>query len=204
FFSHISTLLRLAEINIQDITAFAAATGPGSFTGLRVGLAAIKGLADSLDKPCFGVDSLDLFALASGLDGAHFALIDAGRGEVYCGFREIASGDIISRSINDQVGEPTVVLRAMAQFLMRSILIVIGDGVDRYQEQVSDFISKLQIRSGELSESQRVQRAVFFKRPLSVSDALVQRAHWLIKKKQASPIRPHYIKQSDAEIKWKR
>jgi len=199
-FSQISTLLRLAELDIQDISAFAAATGPGSFTGLRVGLAAVKGLADSLDKPCVGIDSLDLFALATGIDGAHLVLIDAGRGEVYCGFREIAAGDIIKRSNNDLVGKPNSVMREMARYLMQPILIIAGDGEVK-KEEALDFISQLQIAGEAIS---RVTRFVFFKRPLTISDALVQRALFLIENKQASPIRPHYIRQSDAEIKWKR
>src|SRR5262245_4218352 len=61
-FSQIATLLQLARINIRDVDAFTVASGPGSFTGLRVGLAAVKGLADSLNKPCLGVNSLDLLA----------------------------------------------------------------------------------------------------------------------------------------------
>src|SRR5262249_14859036 len=66
-FSQISTLLQLVDIKVEEIGAFAVGAGPGSFTGLRVGLAAVKGLADSLNKPCLGVDSLDLHALASGV-----------------------------------------------------------------------------------------------------------------------------------------
>src|SRR5262245_15347542 len=81
-FSQISILLQLADVKVEEIGAFAVATGPGSFTGLRVGLAAVKGLADSLDKPCLGVDSLDLHALASGFDGAHLVTFCAGRGAV--------------------------------------------------------------------------------------------------------------------------
>src|SRR5882672_10311241 len=76
-FSQISILLQLADIKVDDISAFAVGAGPGSFTGLRVGLAAVKGLADSLNKPCLGVDSLDLHALASGIDGAHLVMLCA-------------------------------------------------------------------------------------------------------------------------------
>ncbi|MGH9878827.1 MAG: tRNA (adenosine(37)-N6)-threonylcarbamoyltransferase complex dimerization subunit type 1 TsaB [Nitrososphaerales archaeon] len=199
-FSQISTLLQLAEIKIQDISAFAVATGPGSFTGLRVGLAATKGLADSLGKACLGVDSLDLQALASGLDGAHLVMIDAGRGEVYSGFRETASGEIIDRSVNDKVGEPASVLRTMIQYLRRPRLIITGDGGYKYKEKVFDFINKSQITDESIHETQRL---VLLKQSLSISAVLARRGAYLIGKNQPSPVRPHYIRQSDAEIKWR-
>src|SRR5262249_41487798 len=98
------------------------------------------------------------------------------------------------------VGKPNSVMREMARYLMQPILIIAGDGEVK-KEEALDFISQLQIAGEAIS---RVTRFVFFKRPLTISDALVQRALFLIENKQASPIRPHYIRQSDAEIKWKR
>src|SRR5262245_50055788 len=148
-FSQISTLLQLASIKIEEISAFAAGAGPGSFTGLRVGLAAVKGLADSLNRPCLGVDSIDLHALASGIDGAHLVMLSAGRGEVYCGFREVISGNIVDRPpIGDRVGEPLSVLRATPECLRRSPLIVVGDGGYKYKEEISGFINQLRLDVG--------------------------------------------------------
>src|SRR5215475_9067316 len=144
-FSQISTLLQLAEIKVEEIGAFAVGVGPGSFTGLRVGLAAVKGLADSLNRPCLGVDSLDLHALASGIDGAHLVMLCAGRGEIYCGFRDVASGDIVDRSIGDKVGKPSTVLRASTDYLRRSPLIVVGDGGYKYKEDVSNIIGQVRM-----------------------------------------------------------
>jgi len=199
----ILTLLRLAEIKIQDVSAFAAVTGPGSFTGLRVGLAAVKGLADSLNKPCLGVDSLDLLALVSGLDGAHLVMIGAGRGEVYCGFRNVVSGDIVNGSRHDKVGNPVSVLRAMTQCLRQPRLIIIRDARDiecKYEEEVFDFISQLQVDG---VEDLNPQRTIFLKPAPNTSAVLAQRAAFLMKKNQTAPVAPHYIRQSDAEIKWK-
>src|SRR5215475_14335626 len=138
-FSQISTLLQLASIKIEEISAFAAGAGPGSFTGLRVGLAAVKGLADSLNRPCLGIDSIDLHALASGIDGSHLVMLTAGRGEVYCGLREVASGNIVDRSTGDRVGEPLSVLRATfatSERQQRSPLIIVGDGGYKYKEEI--------------------------------------------------------------------
>jgi tRNA threonylcarbamoyladenosine biosynthesis protein TsaB len=198
-FSQIGVLLELANIKVEDISAFAVGTGPGSFTGLRVGLAAVKGLADSLNKPCLGIDSLDLHALASGIDGAHLVLLCAGRGEVYCGFRDVASENIVDRPIGDRVGEPLSVLRAQegtAECLRQSRLIVVGDGGDTYKEEVYNFIR--QTRMDGAAEP------IFLKPDLNISSALARRAALLMKENKTAPATPHYIRQSDAEIEWRR
>ena len=76
----------------NDIEGFAVASGPGSFTGLRVGLAAIKGLAEILGKPIATVSTLEAVAHGSGCEGKVTAVLDAGRGEVYAGEYEISLG----------------------------------------------------------------------------------------------------------------
>jgi tRNA threonylcarbamoyladenosine biosynthesis protein TsaB len=195
-FSQISTLLHIADIKIEEISAFAVNIGPGSFTGLRVGLAAVKGLADSLNRPCLGVDSLDLHALASGIDGAHLVMLCAGRGHVYCGFRDVASGDLVGRPLNDKVGEPSSVLRAMAEYLRRSPLIIVGDGGYKYKDEVSDLINQLRVDGATVT--------IFMKPGLNISSVLAQRAALLMKENQAAPASPHYIRRPDAEIEWKR
>jgi len=75
----------------QDIDAFAVASGPGSFTGLRVGLAAIKGLAEILEKPLATVSMLEVVAIAGGAQGTVLAFLDAGRGEAYSGRYEVSA-----------------------------------------------------------------------------------------------------------------
>ena len=72
-------------------TGGVVASGPGSFTGLRVGLAAIKALAEVLAKPIAAVSLLEVLALTGGAQGRVIAALDAGRGDVYAGEYEIAS-----------------------------------------------------------------------------------------------------------------
>ena len=67
----------------RDLDGFAVVSGPGSFTGLRVGLAAIKALAEVLQKPIAAVSLLEAIARVSQLQGEVTAALDAGRGEVY-------------------------------------------------------------------------------------------------------------------------
>jgi len=88
----ISALLTKHQFHQADIGAFVVVSGPGSFTGLRVGLAAIKALAEILRKPIVPVSLLEVMASASGKSGDVLALLDAGRGEVYAGEYEVAGG----------------------------------------------------------------------------------------------------------------
>jgi len=81
----IAVLLEKHRISKAEIEAFIVVSGPGSFTGLRVGLAAIKALAEILRKPIAPVSLLEVLALAARVEGRVVAAIDAGRGEVYVG-----------------------------------------------------------------------------------------------------------------------
>jgi tRNA threonylcarbamoyladenosine biosynthesis protein TsaB len=86
----IAALLQKRSFGKTDIGAFVVVSGPGSFTGLRVGLAAIKALAEILQKPIVPVSLLETIATASRAQGKVVAVLDAGRGEVYFGAYQIA------------------------------------------------------------------------------------------------------------------
>ncbi len=136
FFVNISTLLNLANLEIKEIDAFAVATGPGSFTGLRVGLAAVKGLAYTLGKPAIGINSIDCHAVAAGVSGQVLVMLDAGRGEVYCGLREIDSDGLISKAEIDFVGTPDSVIAKLAGKLNDDSLVIVGDGAQKYRSDL--------------------------------------------------------------------
>jgi len=87
----IAALLSKHGISKTDIGAFIAVAGPGSFTGLRVGLAAVKALAEILHQPIVPVSLLEAVALASGALGKVVSALDAGRGEVYVGEYEVSA-----------------------------------------------------------------------------------------------------------------
>ncbi len=81
----VAALLARHGLSKTDIGAFVVVSGPGSFTGLRVGLAAMKALAEILQKPIVPVSLLEAVARAGGMQGKVVAVLDAGRGEVYVG-----------------------------------------------------------------------------------------------------------------------
>jgi len=81
----LAALLKKHGYGVNDLGGFAAASGPGSFTGLRVGLSAIKGLAETLHKPIATVSVLEALSSMAEKTGKIAAAIDAGRKEVFLG-----------------------------------------------------------------------------------------------------------------------
>ena len=82
----IVSMLDETGIRFADIDVFAACAGPGSFTGIRVGMATMKGFAQALDKKFYSVSTLDLMAWAAvkhGAKGRIMPVMDARRGEIY-------------------------------------------------------------------------------------------------------------------------
>jgi tRNA threonylcarbamoyladenosine biosynthesis protein TsaB len=84
----LAALLKNHGYGVKDLDGFAAASGPGSFTGLRVGLSAIKGLAETLHKPIATVSVLEALASLADGDGKIAAAMDAGRKEIFLGLYE--------------------------------------------------------------------------------------------------------------------
>jgi tRNA threonylcarbamoyladenosine biosynthesis protein TsaB len=97
----IASLLDKHGFTKSDLDAFLVASGPGSFTGLRVGLAAVKALAEILKKPIVAVSLLEAAARAGGSQGRVMAVLDAGRGEVYVGKYEISEGS--AQSLGEEI-----------------------------------------------------------------------------------------------------
>jgi tRNA threonylcarbamoyladenosine biosynthesis protein TsaB len=89
----IAALLEKHGYRKSDLAAFVVVSGPGSFTGLRVGLAAIKALAEALQRPIAAISLLEAVAWSSKARGAApgrvLAALDAGRGDVYAGDYEL-------------------------------------------------------------------------------------------------------------------
>lgn len=88
-FRHLNYLLESAETSLDEIDLFAVVTGPGSFTGLRVGISAVKGMARGCGRPLIGVTAFDAWAATAGLPGAFAVLLEAGRGQTYVGRRRV-------------------------------------------------------------------------------------------------------------------
>jgi len=98
----IAAVLARRNLGKQEIDGFAVVSGPGSFTGLRVGLAAIKGLVEVLKKPIATVSVLEALAIASGANGRTFAALDAQRGEVFLGEYDVHPETLQATSLRQE------------------------------------------------------------------------------------------------------
>ena len=123
FFNLLSSLLQTGQVSLPEIDAFAAATGPGSFTGLRVGLSAIKGLSHALGKPAIGINSLDALALASKAGGKVLVVLNAGREEAYAGLRWIGADGIPEMLGQDAVAPLSTVSDRFESFLQEDSIV---------------------------------------------------------------------------------
>jgi len=97
-FGELEALLGTQRVRLADIDLYAAASGPGSFTGVRVGLAAIKGLAEVAGKPAFGISNLAALA-EFGSAELRAPLIDARRGEVFAALLDRHGAEISPSSV---------------------------------------------------------------------------------------------------------
>lgn len=131
--THSRTLLKMAEdllrncdLSVRELDAVAAAAGPGSFTGLRIGLAAAKGLAWGREIPCVGVSTLEAMALSCALaDGVLVCCMDARRQQVYNALFDVTDG-VVTRLTEDRaisVGELDEALKKIEK-----TKILVGDG----------------------------------------------------------------------------
>jgi len=110
----IERLLTRAGIAPVDLTAIAVTTGPGSFTGIRVGLATAQGLALARDRRLFACDSLKAVAAAQSAGAAPIAVVlDARRGEVYAAVYDCRQDGALQARIEPRCGSPA----AAAQFI---------------------------------------------------------------------------------------
>ena len=131
--THSQTLMVMAEDllkqcgkTVADITAVAVAEGPGSFTGVRIGVAAAKGFAWGGQLPCYGVSTLEAMALTMGAyDGLVVPVMDARRSQVYNALFEINQGRITR--IREDRAISLAELAEELQTLQKPIFLV-GDG----------------------------------------------------------------------------
>jgi tRNA threonylcarbamoyladenosine biosynthesis protein TsaB len=122
-------LLERAGAEPRELSRLVAGTGPGSFTGVRIGLAAARALAFALELPLAGVSTLD--ALAAGAPGA-MPVVDAGRREVF--------------TLLD--GSPAVT--APAELALEPGTVCVGDGAVRYREVLESLGAEIPPRESEL------------------------------------------------------
>ena len=127
----INDSLRGTGVSLNDLDLLAAANGPGSFTGLRIGLATVKALASTLQIPCVGIPTLHAVAYAAGSSPATVALLPAGRGEVFSQLLAVSADGSVTPLDEPAHLPPQQVLE---KYLKVETLKWAGAGAHRYRE----------------------------------------------------------------------
>jgi len=184
----IDMLLKEAGMAVENIDGIAVSSGPGSFTGLRIGMTTGKALAWSLNKPLVGIPSLDGVAFnAQGVTGVICPILNARRNQVYTALYKMDGGEL--NRISDYMAvEPIELIK---QLQSHKQVILLGDGVEEFN---SIFAENLGDRLVVLSSANRLPRACHiaylgWKRLLKgeVDDVV--------------GLAPLYVRNADAEIK---
>ncbi len=126
----INRVLQALGWRLKDINYFACGLGPGSFTGLRIGVATIKAMAWSLDKPVLGISSLDILAKNAAQDGLVMPAVDAKRNLIYCSIYKNKKGTLRRTA--------PYMLLSIDEFLkkVKAGSILLGDATALYKEKI--------------------------------------------------------------------
>jgi len=135
----IAVLLAKHNFGKQDIGAFAVVTGPGSFTGLRIGLAAVKALGEVLAKPIAAISMLQAIAVSGGLQGNVIAVLDAGRGEIYVGDYHVNGSEALLQN------ERLLTREDLAQAVPGSIVVTPDHGLAELARAAGLQVSEIEV-----------------------------------------------------------
>jgi len=184
----IELVLKEAHCNMESLDGWAISLGPGSFTGLRIGVSTIKGLAFATGKPVTGVSTLDV--LASQMATTPYLIcpiLDARKQEVYTAFYRYEKGNTLKRLSPHQAIRPEDLIKKINEKT-----IFPGDGVKTYRNFLLNSLSSL---------------VIFPPAPLhfphgsmvaKLGSELLQKGECL----DLATFTPIYIRPSEAEIKW--
>ena len=131
---HVARVVELSGIELSAVDAFAVGIGPGSFTGVRIGLATAKGLALAQQKPIVGVSSLRILARGSALPGGLIApMLDAHKGEVYAALYEQDREGALHELVAPFHALPEVAASVLSATQPEAPLWLSGSGLARYE-----------------------------------------------------------------------
>jgi tRNA threonylcarbamoyladenosine biosynthesis protein TsaB len=182
----IHAVLQTANLTVSDVDGWAVSAGPGSFTGLRIGMSTIKGLAVASGKPVAGVSSLEVLAWqVLPCSDLMCPMLDARKGQVYCARYRSVSGALVQEL-------PAVVLspgQAVRDINKRCVFV--GDGAQHYESVI---VSSLGDCARIAFDGQHIIRAS--------SVAWLSLQHFESGHSD-DPARlvPYYIRKSDAELR---
>jgi tRNA threonylcarbamoyladenosine biosynthesis protein TsaB len=176
---------RLAGLAVGGMDAYAVVKGPGSFTGLRIGVSTVKGLAEAAGRPIVGVSSLQALAeQASASTPLVCPLIDARRGEVYFSTYRMIDGVLVERHLED-VLRPDQILHSID-----APCTFVGNGAILYRSIIRDNLGDgayFSLFSAHLIRASTVARLAWNRLRIGNNDEVT---HFV----------PTYVRKSDAQI----
>jgi tRNA threonylcarbamoyladenosine biosynthesis protein TsaB len=193
-----------ASVRVADVELFAAASGPGSFTGLRAGLATVKALAATLGRPVVGVPTLHAVARAARPARYLYALLPAGRGEVFAqSLRVTGRGEV------EGSGAPvhTPPARLLESMRAGGGVKFAGGGAHKFRELLSERAAALGLKFEELADARaEPSEDVWALAPPVESlaaevGALALSMYKAGERGGADDLRAIYVRPSDAELK---
>jgi tRNA threonylcarbamoyladenosine biosynthesis protein TsaB len=182
-------LLTMAGWKIEEIDGFGVTLGPGSFTGLRVGLSTIKGLAWALKKPVAGLNSLEVLACQVRAEREILVpMLDARKGRVYGAAYRWSEG-----SVETLLPPGDVPVSELISGLRGSSLLCFGEGARKYRAEI-EAVGRSDVAFAppeyDLPRGATISRVTF--EALSRSETL-----------DIGPVEPTYLRASEAELKRK-
>ncbi|NIQ98178.1 MAG: tRNA (adenosine(37)-N6)-threonylcarbamoyltransferase complex dimerization subunit type 1 TsaB [Desulfuromonadales bacterium] len=184
----IDQLLDDTGVSLDEVAAFGAVLGPGSFTGLRIGVASVKALALAAERPLIGVTSLETLAMNAPYCRLPVcALVDARKKEVYAALYDCHDGSA-PRQLRPAVVLPPEELLAS----LEGEILFIGDGVRVYRNFILHQMRQdAHFLSGALNDVRASQAGSLAWRKLDADGPVLQQ-----------DFLPVYLRPSDAEIMW--
>ena len=182
-----------ADIAMREIDVVAVDIGPGLFTGMRVGIASAKSIAQVLDVPIIGVSSLDILARSvSTTDRVVLSTIDARRGELYWSMyrNDVGPSNEVKPPRVGQISDCIVDVVDRGQ-----AALIVGNGALRYRAQISESLETTGL-SIEWASEQLAQPSAAVLALIAAELALHEQ--W----QTATELQALYLRQADAEINW--
>ena len=183
----IDQVVTMSGIDLKEIDAIATTSGPGSFTGLRIGAATAKGLGLALHKPIVPITTLEALAFRlAGREGNICPMMDARRKQVYTGIYRFADHELVTVSRQKAIAVEELIRELNA---LGEAVIFLGDGVTVYQEMLKE---NMQVPYSFAPAHLNKQRA-------GAVGALAEKYYREGKTVTAAEHQPEYLRVSQAE-----
>jgi len=189
-FRQLEFLLGELKVSADAFDLFAVNAGPGSFTGLRVGLTAAKGWAEVYAKPVIGISGLEAVAAQSSVDSLLAPVLDARRGEIYFGLYRRQADELFRRG-DDRVASPEEFFAAIEEARAGAQIVVVSPDFGAFGSLESEL-------RGRGISCERVSPIL-----APLIGRLARRRALRGETVDALTLDANYVRRSDAELHWK-